>query len=35
MLDNRFYREEKEFLSERLTHYCFGFNEVFQFVENE
>ena len=35
MLDKRFYREEKEFLSERLTHYCFGFNEVFQFVENE
>ena len=35
MLDKRFYSEEKEFLTEWLIHYCFGFNEVSQFVENE
>ena len=33
VFDSRVYREEKEFLETRLTHYCTGFKEVFQFVE--
>ena len=33
VFDHRFYREEKEFLSERLKHYCTGYTKVYQFVE--
>jgi len=32
VFDNRVYAEEKEFLETRLSHYCTGFKEVFQFI---
>ena len=34
VFENRVYREENEFLVTRLSHYCNGYKEVYQFVES-